>query len=363
MFDTRWMRAALALARRGLGRTWPNPAVGCVIVRDGRVLARAATARGGRPHAEAAALAAVGDARGATVYVTLEPCAHHGQTPPCTDALIAAGVARVVCPLQDPDPRVSGRGFAALRDAGVAVEVGCMADEARRLNAGFFSRIERGRPDVTLKLATTLDGRIATRTGESRWITGPLTRRRVHLMRAEADAVMIGAGTARTDNPMLDVRGIGLADRAPVRVVADGALSLPLAGRLARSAASPPLWILHRSDADPERKRALADAGASMIEIESRGGVLLMEAALRALAERGVTRLLVEGGGRLAASLLAAGLVDRLALFTAGKTVGNDGAPAVQAFGLTELAEAPVFALDRIDALDGDVLALWSRKA
>lgn len=361
MSDVRWMRAALTLARRGLGQTWPNPAVGCVVVRDDRVLGRGATGAGGRPHAEAMALAAAGEASGATVYVTLEPCAHHGRTPPCADALVQAGVARVVCPLQDPDPRVSGRGFTRLRDAGITVDIGCMASEARALNGGFLSRIERGRPEVLLKLATTMDGRIAVRTGESRWITGPAARRRVHLMRAESDAVMIGAGTARTDDPMLDIRDIGLSDRAPVRIVADGALSVSLTSRLVRSAKSQPLWLLHRPDVDRLRAGALSDAGAAPIEVPTHDGTLDVSAVLGELGARGITRLLVEGGGMLAASLLARGLVDRVALFTAGKAIGNDGVPAVQGFGLDRLSLAPNFTLDRTESLGGDVLSLWSR--
>ncbi|MDT8342945.1 MAG: bifunctional diaminohydroxyphosphoribosylaminopyrimidine deaminase/5-amino-6-(5-phosphoribosylamino)uracil reductase RibD, partial [Thermohalobaculum sp.] len=207
--DRRWMAMALGLARRGLGRVAPNPAVAALIVAEGQLLGRGVTAPGGRPHAEALALAQAMDlggpdaARGATAYVTLEPCAHHGLTPPCAEALAAAGIARLVCPLSDPDPRVSGRGFVHLRAAGIAVETGLMAAEAAALNAGFLSRITRARPHLTLKLATTLDGRIATASGESRWITGPGARLRVHALRARADAILIGAGTARADDPML----------------------------------------------------------------------------------------------------------------------------------------------------------------
>ncbi len=218
--DPRHMAHALGLARRGLGRVWPNPAVGCVLVKGSRVLGRGFTQPGGRPHAETVALAAAGEgARGATAYVTLEPCAHHGRTPPCAGALAAAGVARVVTAIEDPDPRVSGRGHAMLRAAGIAVTEGVLAEEARALQRGFLSRVVRGRPMVTLKLAASLDGRIATAAGESRWITGPGARARVHAMRAMHDAVMVGAGTARADDPMLTVRGLGV-DHQPVRVVA-----------------------------------------------------------------------------------------------------------------------------------------------
>ena len=365
MDHARWMQGALTLATRAVGRTWPNPAVGCVIVASGRVIGRGVTAPGGRPHAETEALGqarALGHAtQGATAYVTLEPCAHHGRTPPCTQALIQAGIARVVCAITDPDPRVSGQGFAALREAGVSVDVGVMADQARAVNAGFLSRIERGRPHVLLKLATTLDGRIATRTGESRWITGPAARRRVHLMRARSDAILVGAGTARADDPMLDVRGLGLESRSPVRIIADPSLSLPLTGRLAASAGAIPTWVLHRPTPPQDRFSALRELGVEMIETPLVGDRLDMQAALSSLADRGITRLMCEGGGRIAASLLSSDLVDNLALFTAGRAIGADGTAAVQAFGLDRLADAPYLTLTTIDAVGPDVLSVWQR--
>jgi diaminohydroxyphosphoribosylaminopyrimidine deaminase/5-amino-6-(5-phosphoribosylamino)uracil reductase len=357
---------ALSLAARSLGRVAPNPAVGAVLVRDGRVLGRGATADGGRPHAEAVALDqareryGAGMLKGATAYVTLEPCAHHGHTPPCAEALIGAGIARLVCPLEDPDPRVSGRGFAALAAAGIAVETGPMAAQARRLNAGFLSCVEHHRPHLTLKLAVTLDGRIATRKGESRWITGPQARMRVHLMRARADAVLIGAGTARADDPMLDVRGLGSRVAQPERIIVDGGLSLPLTGRLAATARQNPVRVLHRAGAPAERLAALKGIGVTTNEVAARdGGLLDMTDALRHLAKAGVTRVLCEGGGKLAASLLAAGLVDEIALFTAGKAIGGDGVPGVGAFGLDHLAEAPGFTLESVEPVGADILSLW----
>jgi diaminohydroxyphosphoribosylaminopyrimidine deaminase/5-amino-6-(5-phosphoribosylamino)uracil reductase len=366
--DTRWMRMALTLATRSLGRVAPNPAVGAVLVQGGRVLGRGATADGGRPHAEAVALdqarARYGAdlLKGATAYVTLEPCAHHGRTPPCAEALVAVGIARLVCPLEDPDPRVSGRGFAALAAAGIAIETGLMAAEARQLNAGFLSCVERHRPHLTLKLAATLDGRIATREGESRWITGAPARGRVHLMRAQTDAVLIGAGTARADDPMLDVRGLGPRAVQPVRIVADGGLSLPLTGRLAASAREIPVRVLHRPGAPAERRAALTGLGVETVEVAVRDdGLLDMADALRRLAEGGVTRVLCEGGGKLAAALLAAGLVDEIALFTAGKAIGGDGVPGIGAFGLSRLAEAPGFELECVEPVGADVLSLWRR--
>ena len=365
MTDARWMASALALARRAQGQTAPNPAVGAILVKHGIVLGRAVTAQGGRPHAETQALSqAVArgyDCEGATLYVTLEPCAHHGKTPPCVDAVIAARVARVVCPMADPDPRVAGKGFARLRDAGIGVDIGLMATEARSVNAGFLSRIERGRPWVTLKLATTLDGQIATRTGESRWITGPASRRYVHLMRAQADAIMVGAGTARVDDPMLDVRELGMSARSPLRIVFDGALSLPLTSRLVRSADTIPVLLLHRASADPDRRAALQELGIRTAIIPDTSGTLDLEPALQLLAqEHGITRLMCEGGGRLAASLLSAGLVDDLVVFQAGKIIGEDGLSSVRGFGLEALVEAPRFSLTKVQGLGSDVVSHWT---
>jgi diaminohydroxyphosphoribosylaminopyrimidine deaminase/5-amino-6-(5-phosphoribosylamino)uracil reductase len=361
--DAGWMRAALGLARRNLGRVWPNPAVGCVIVAEGRVVGRGWTQPGGRPHAEAVALAEAGaQARGATAYVTLEPCAHVGLTPPCADALVAAGIARVVVAISDPDPRVDGRGLGALRDAGVETALGVLAEEAAALNAGFLSRVARGRPRLTLKLATSLDGRIATGTGESRWITGPEARREVHLMRARADAVLVGAGTARTDDPRLDVRDIGLSDAQPVRVVVTGALSLPRNGHLGQSARQTPLWLCHHAEAEDARRRAWTEAGAVLIEVPfQEDGQLDLSALFQALGERGLTRVLCEGGGRLAGALLAADLVDEVVTYTAGLALGDEAVAAVGSMEIGTLALAPRFRLLSQRAVGGDVRAEWTR--
>lgn len=357
--DARWMRSALGLGARGLGTTWPNPSVGCVIVRDGRVVGRGHTQPGGRPHAEVVALRQAGaDARGATAYVTLEPCAHEGKSPPCTEALIAAGVARVVAPCPDPDPRVAGRGFARLRAAGIEVAEGCLAEEAAEAHAGFFLRVREGRPLVTLKLATSLDGRIATGSGDSRWITGPEARRRVHLMRARHDAVMVGIGTALADDPDLRVRLEGLV-RQTVRVVLDSRLRLPPDSRLARSARECPVWVLHGPGARPERAEALAGLGVRLIEVPAGERGLEMRDCLAALGREGLTRVLCEGGGQIAASLLGAGLADRLALFTAGVAIGAEGQPGVGALGLGRLAEAPRLRLHRVERVGADVLSEW----
>ncbi len=362
--DRRHMAHALRLAARGNGACWPNPSVGCVIVRDGIVLGRGTTAPGGRPHAERIALAQAGAAaRGATAYVTLEPCAHHGKTSPCAEALVAAGGARGVTALTDPDPRVAGGGHAILRRAGIAVTEGILADESARLTAGFLSRITRGRPFVTLKLATTLDGRIATATGESRWITGPEARRHVHALRLGQDAVMVGAGTARADDPDLRVRDLG-ATRQPVRIVLDSRLSHRPDSRLGQSARETPVWLLHGPMAPAAARAAWAATGAEplMCPVDAEGRISL-PAALSLLADRGLTRLLCEGGGTLAAALLRAGLADDLATYTAGCLIGAEGTPALGPLGLAALAAAPRFTLRETRRLGPDIFALWSAPA
>ncbi|KGJ06105.1 diaminohydroxyphosphoribosylaminopyrimidine deaminase [Paracoccus halophilus] len=324
------MGHALALARRGLGNAWPNPAVGCVILREGRVIGRGWTQPGGRPHAEAMALAEAGAAaRGATVYVTLEPCSHQGRAPACAGALIRAGVARVVSAMTDPDPRVAGRGHAMLREAGIALTEGLREAEARDLQRGFLTRVLQGRPMLTLKLAGSFDGRIATASGESRWITGPDARRHVHMLRLIHDAVMVGGGTARADRPSLNVRGFGPV-RQPARIVVS---SQDLPDLPPEDADHGPLWRLSGAPA------------AFMAE----------------LAARGVTRVFCEGGGELAASLLRAGLVDRLVGYTAGLALGAEGRPAIGDLTLAALSEAPRFRLTGMQRLGADIVHFWQR--
>ncbi|MGC2854233.1 bifunctional diaminohydroxyphosphoribosylaminopyrimidine deaminase/5-amino-6-(5-phosphoribosylamino)uracil reductase RibD [Novispirillum sp. DQ9] len=360
------MDAALALAARGLGNVWPNPAVGCVLVRDGRVVGRGWTQPGGRPHAETEALArAGGAARGATAYVTLEPCSHHGRTPPCVDALIAAGIVRCVVACGDSDPRVSGKGIAALRAAGIEVVEGVREAEARRLNAGFFNRLDEGRPLVTLKIATSLDGRIAAASGESKWITGPQARQRAHLERARHDAVLIGSGTARADDPDLTCRLAGVDPRPVVRVVLDSRLTLDPQSHLVRSAAVAPTWIfrLHDDEGGADAARAFEASGAEVLPVRAaRDGGLDLGAVLETLAGRGITRVLVEGGGRVAASLLAHGLVDRLVWFRAAKVIGGGGLPGVGDLGLDRLADCPDFSRRAIEAVGGDLLEIYERR-
>jgi diaminohydroxyphosphoribosylaminopyrimidine deaminase/5-amino-6-(5-phosphoribosylamino)uracil reductase len=359
--DLAAMQAALALAHRGLGAVWPNPSVGCVIVKDGHVVGRGSTRPGGRPHGETEALTRAGPAsRGATAYVTLEPCSHWGKTPPCADALIAAGLRRVVIALEDPDPRVAGAGIERLRAAGIAVEVGLCAAKAAELNAGFLQRVRLGRPLVTLKLATSLDGRIATAAGESRWITGPPARERAHLLRATHDAILVGTATVLADDPQLTCRLPGLAARSPVRVVLDRQLRIPPSARLIAEARQVPTWVVTLASADPDRQKALAEAGALVIAAEPDAtGLIGLDIALRLLGDRGLTRLLVEGGGRLAAALLRAGLVDRLVWLHAPILLGGDGVPAVAELNFIALTEAPGFERLSSETVGEDVLTVF----
>ncbi len=357
------MDMALALGRRGLGQVWPNPAVGCVLVQGARVVGRGWTQISGRPHAERVALSQAGAAAaGATAYVTLEPCSHHGKTGPCADALIEAGVARVLCALEDPDDRVSGRGFARLREAGVAVDVGLGAQTARRDHAGFLSRVTQGRPQVTLKLASSLDGRIATGAGHSQWITGPDARRQVHVMRARHDAVMVGGGTARLDDPALTARGLGRV-RQPVRVVLSRRLDLPLTGQLAKTAKDVPVWLCHGHEAAPDLVAAWQGLGAQTFACSAHAGHLNVGEVLQTLGAQGLTRVLCEGGGQLAASLLDADLVDQFVGFTAGLGIGAEGLPSIGALGLSTLDQAQRYALQDVRRLGGDVMHSWLRVA
>ena len=359
--DRRWMRLAIRLARRSMGRVAPNPAVGCVLVHDGIVIARGATAPSGRPHAEAVALERAGErARGATAYVTLEPCSHHAATPPCADALIAAGVRRVVCACQDPDPRVDGRGLARLRAAGVAVETGVCSEEAGRVMAGFARRIERSRPTVTLKLATSGDAMAATAGGESKWITGAPARRMVHLLRARHDAIVTGIGTVLADDPELTCRLPGLGDRSPIRVVIDSRASLPITSRLVKTAHEVPVLVIVAPGAD--RVRDLELRGAEVIECPAGDdGRVLPGGILHRLAERGVNDVMLESGGRLAAAFLGADLVDRIAWFRAPMLIGGDGMPAIGALGLSRLAAAPGFISGDAVPVGEDTMTCYGR--
>ena len=338
------MQAALTLARRGLGNVAPNPAVGCILVDDERyVLGRGWTGRGGRPHAETIALEqAGGAARGSTAYVTLEPCAHHGQTPPCAEALVKAGVGRVVVATTDPDSRVNGQGIDILKKAGIAVDVGLCRAEADEVNAGFFSRIHKKRPLVTVKAASTLDGRIALANGKSQWITGPGSRARGHLYRASHDAILTGIGTVLADDPSLTCRLPGLEDRSPVRVILDRDMRIPLDSILVKTAREVPVYLFC-SAGDDSKEKALVQAGVDVVRVGlEENGKLSLDQVMAALAERGITRLLSEGGAKLNASLFRSSLVDRLLWFRAPSLIGEEGIPSIGALGLDDLEKMPV---------------------
>lgn len=334
---------------------WPNPAVGCVIVdRDGHVAGRGWTQEGGRPHAETGALKQAGArANGATAYVSLEPCAHHGKTPPCAQALIDAGIAHVVSAVEDPDPRVSGKGHAMLVAAGVGVRANAMAAAAKSLNEGFFSRVLTGRPFVTLKLATTLDGRIALPSGESRWITGERARMHTHAERARHDGVLVGIGTALADDPELTCRLPGMRAAGPVRIVADSRARLPVTSKLAASARTTPVWIL-----SAQQNASLLQAGVKIVPVPAPESGVDLAAALKALASEGLTRVLVEGGATLASALLRAGLVDRLLWYRAA-TVMGEGISAVASLGLGALKDLPRFKREETIRLGEDVLETY----
>jgi diaminohydroxyphosphoribosylaminopyrimidine deaminase/5-amino-6-(5-phosphoribosylamino)uracil reductase len=362
MSDEAHMRAALALARRGLGETAPNPSVGCVIVKNGRVLGRGHTQPGGRPHAETEALRRAGPAAsGATAYVTLEPCSHTGKTPPCADALIAAGVKHVVIGATDPNPKVNGQGIARLRAAGIEVTENVLKAESEAVISGFAMVIRESRPLIRLKLASTLDGRIATKTKESQWLTGEASRRAAHAMRGRHDGILVGVGTVLSDDPELTCRIENFRKSPLIRIVVDSHLRTPLMSKLVRSAAATPLWLLHRNGADPARKTALQQAGAKLFELpENPAGVDLPQ-AMRLLARLGLTRILAEGGGTLAAGLLRESLVDRLAWFHAPGIIGGDGWPAAQAFGVTTLAKMPRFTPVAQERWGDDMLSTFTR--
>jgi len=364
--DERFMDLALALGRRALGRSWPNPTVGAVVVRydDGPpiVVGRGWTQPGGRPHAETEALRRAGSAaRGATLYVTLEPCSHQGKTPPCADAIIAAGVGRVVSAIEDPNPEVAGQGHARLRAHGVKVDVGIAAEEATRAHAGHIRRMRERRPHVTLKLAVSADEKVARAGRRPAAITGQAGRDVVHLMRAQSDAIMIGIGTAVSDDPQLTCRLPGMASRSPVRVVVDSHLRLPLASTLVQTARAVPTWVVGGHDAPPDRNQALREAGVVVLRAEVRDARLDLAVAMRLLAERGITRLMVEGGPKIAAALVAADLVDAAVLMRSRQSIGPDGIDALEAMPLTALTRSPHLTSRATETIGEDIAETFER--
>ena len=358
--DARFMALALTLGRRGLGRTWPNPAVGAVLVKDGIIVGRGWTQAGGRPHAEVEALRRAGPAaQRATLYVTLEPCSHFGKSPPCADAVIKAGIARVVSALEDPNPEVAGAGHARLRAAGIAVEVGVGAAAARRDHEGHILRMRQHRPQVLLKLAISADGKAGAAGRRPIAITGEAVRDRVHLLRARSDAILIGIGTALADDPLLTCRLSGMAGFSPVRIVLDAGLRLPLGSRLVTSARQTPVWVACGTSAAPEAEAALRAQGVEVLRLPAPGGRLDLAALLTQLAARGITRLMVEGGPTVAASFLAADLVDAAVLFHSALIVGADG---VDALAGGEAALAPRLKAVQNEPMGADRQTFFERR-
>jgi diaminohydroxyphosphoribosylaminopyrimidine deaminase/5-amino-6-(5-phosphoribosylamino)uracil reductase len=362
--DQRFMALALTLGRRGQGRTWPNPAVGAVIVKDGVIVGRGWTQPSGRPHAEVEALRRAGDAaRGATLYVTLEPCSHVGKSPPCADAIIAARLARVVSAIEDPNPEVAGQGHARLRAAGIVVDVGSRAREAAYDHAGHFRRIRDKRPHVILKLAVSSDDKIGSTGREPVAITGEAARSRVHLLRAQCDAILVGIGTVLADDPVLTCRLPGLEAQSPVRVVLDRSLRLPGSSRLVHSARETPLWVMTSNTSEAPAAMKLGAAGAQVIRVAATSAPsgLDLAAVLHALAEKGITRLLVEGGSRVASSFVAAGLVDEAWLLRGPGAIGAGGAAALDALPLSAITQSPKLKVRASEMLQKDTLTIYER--
>ncbi|WP_033069719.1 bifunctional diaminohydroxyphosphoribosylaminopyrimidine deaminase/5-amino-6-(5-phosphoribosylamino)uracil reductase RibD [Thalassospira australica] len=362
--DRHFMRVALSLSKRGLGNVWPNPAVGCVLVSsDGTIVGRGHTQPGGRPHAERVALDIAGDlARGATAYVTLEPCSHFGKTPPCAVGLIDAGVTRVVCALVDPDPRVSGRGHEMLRKAGIQADVGLFADDARRINEGFLSKVERGRPFVTLKLASTIDARSATSSGESQWITGQQARDEGHLMRATHDAILVGAQTVLADDPTLTCRLAGRSDQSPVRVILDRSGTVPVTTKLAQTASDVPTWLVTAEKNFTKLLEKFEKTSVKVIAARCTAGHLDLHDVLGKLAGEGLTRVLVESGGNLAAGLIKSGVVDRIVHFVAPSMIGADGKAMIADLGVDKLENAPQFKRSSVRSVGQDIAITYENK-
>jgi diaminohydroxyphosphoribosylaminopyrimidine deaminase / 5-amino-6-(5-phosphoribosylamino)uracil reductase len=362
--DERFMTLALTLGRRGLGNVWPNPAVGAVIVKDGVILARGWTQDGGRPHAEVEALrrakkAAQNTLVGATMYVTLEPCSHQGKTPPCADAIIKAGIGRVVSALEDPNPEVAGHGHERLRAKGIAVDVGLCAEAARRAHAGHIMRVTQNRPHVVLKLAISADGKVGLAGRKPVAITGEVARQRMFQMRAQSDAIMVGIGTVLSDNPQLTCRLPGMEACSPVRVVLDAQLRVPLATAVVATARETPTWVIASRKASKLAAQILEQKGCKVFRVDDDNGRLDLAAVLKTLAGEGVTRLMVEGGPTLAASFVAADLVDEAALFYSEKLIGNDGIAPLEGMALDVLTSR--LHVSGSEELGADTLEIFER--
>ncbi|MBI4536751.1 MAG: bifunctional diaminohydroxyphosphoribosylaminopyrimidine deaminase/5-amino-6-(5-phosphoribosylamino)uracil reductase RibD [candidate division NC10 bacterium] len=358
IIDRSYMRRALELAVSARGRTSPNPMVGAVLVKDGRVVGEGFHAFAGSDHAECVAVRdAQGQARGATLYVNLEPCCHYGKTPPCVELIIGAGVSRVVAACQDPNPAVNGKGIEALQAAGIGVEVGCLADEAARLNEAFFTHMQLGRPFVLMKVASSLDGKIATRTGESRWITGESARQHVHRLRNMVDGVLVGIGTILRDDPMLTTR-LGIEDqRDPARIIVDNLARLPLRAKVINRASTAPTYIAVSAMAPPARLEALEREQVQIIRVEDSPRRVSLARLLQTLAKMGLLSVMIEGGAEIYASALKEGVVDKVLMFLAPILVGGkSSASAVAGEGIDTFSQAVRLADVRIERFDSDIL-------
>jgi len=354
------MRLALDLGRRGLGQTWPNPAVGAVIVKDGVIVGRGWTQKGGRPHAETEALKrAKRDARGATLYVTLEPCSHTGETPPCVDAIVRAGIARVVSALEDPNPQVAGQGHARLREKGIQVEVGLCAEQARRTHAGHIARVTQDRPHVLLKLAISADGKAGFAGRKPAPITGEVARERTFLLRAHSDAILVGIGTVLADNPQLNCRLPGMEERSPIRVVLDTQLAAPLSFGVIATVREQPTWVFCSPKASSVAEEILQDKGVQVFRVDEQNGNLDLRQVLKRLSEEGITRLMVEGGPRVAASFVSADLVDEAVLLYGQMTIGREGIDPLEGLPFDALTER--MKLIETDQLGSDKLEHYER--
>jgi len=358
--DERFMAAALSYGRQNLGQTFPNPSVGALVVSGGaepRIIARGVTAKGGRPHAEAEALAKAGTAaKDATIYVTLEPCVPHGRGEPCTDIIRRSGISRAVIALADPNPATSGRGIARLKEAGVAVTVGPGAAEAARAHAGHIRRMKDGRPQVILKIAVSADGKTGLKDRKPAEISCEISRAEAHMLRATSDAVMVASGTVLADDPMLNCRLPGMADRSPIRVALDGNLRIPLDTKLVKTAREIPFWIITRPDAPLEKQRELEEAGVEVMRVSTSGARIDLSEALHLLATRNITRLLVEGGPIISAELLRENLIDEAMIVQSPKKLGPDAIPALEGMQLSALLDNPRFEVIERRMLGSDSL-------
>lgn len=355
------MQLAIRLARRQIGQTWPNPAVGCVVVKDGQILATGATAHSGRPHAETIALTAAGaHAKGATLYVSLEPCAHTGQTPPCAQAIIQAGIARVVIGCGDPDTRVNGQGIAQLHAAGIIVESGVCEAGAAQVNEGFLTRIRTDKPFVAMKLATSLDGKIATATGHSQWITNEHARAYGQRIRANYDAILTGIGTVKADNPQLTCRLNGMEHHSPIRVVLDTQLQLSPDSALAMTAKTTPTWVITSDTQKNSAARAtLEKLGVRCFFTPEKHGRVDVPAALTMLGEEGLTRVLVEAGNQVSTAMLHEQVVRKIYWFRGHQVIGDDGLPALGELGLEKLGDAAAWQLESQRMIENNTLSVY----